>query len=101
MTSTWSSRIFMEFRYWIPVPPDQGAPGWEERVNPHEFRRKDLDLIDAGRKIAAIARDLKVSNRPFTSGDAGPDRPNGLSPASRVPSVSSSRSARTHQSTQG
>ncbi|GAA4619130.1 hypothetical protein GCM10023195_86390 [Actinoallomurus liliacearum] len=35
------------------------------RGYPPEFRRKVLDLIDAGRKVADVARDLGISDQPI------------------------------------
>ena len=39
----------------------QGGPG--RRGYPAEFRRRVIDLLDSGRKVADVARDLRVSEQ--------------------------------------
>jgi transposase-like protein len=46
------------------------------RGYPPEFRRKVLDLIEAGRMVADVARDLGISDQTiYTWAATGPDRP--------------------------
>jgi transposase-like protein len=40
---------------------EEGSMG--RRGYPAEFRRRVLDLVDAGRKVADVARDLQVSDQ--------------------------------------
>jgi transposase-like protein len=46
------------------------------RGYPPEFRRKVLDLVEAGRKVADVARDLGISDQTIgTRAAPGPHRP--------------------------
>ncbi len=43
------------------VPPEARSPSWGDAVTRLQFRRKVLDLIEAGRSVAQVARDLEIS----------------------------------------
>src|SRR2546430_6383807 len=58
---------------------DSSCPRPSEEVGmarpyPPKFRRRVLDLVAAGRRVADVARDLGVTGRRFTTGGAGPHR---------------------------
>lgn len=43
--------------------PDTRRPEWADGGYPPEFRRKVLDLVEAGRSVAEVARDLGISEQ--------------------------------------
>jgi putative transposase len=64
----WSALGFSESVCWILVPLDfEGEGGMGRCGYPPEFRRKVLDLVAAGWKVAGIARDLGISDQTIYS----------------------------------
>jgi transposase len=58
----WSSPTSVESRCWIPCCPTDRSAAWEGGYPP-EFRRKVLDLVEAGRPIAEVAKALGISDQ--------------------------------------
>src|SRR2546423_9878498 len=58
----WCVPASAESDYWILVPWHQEARVGR-RGYPPEFRRKVLDLVEAGRSVADVARDLGISEQ--------------------------------------
>jgi transposase len=61
--SRWSSPTSVESRCWIPCCPTDRSAAWEDAGYPPEFRRKVLDLVEAGRPIAEVAQALGISEQ--------------------------------------
>ena len=53
----------MESDYWNGMLPSHSEDGMGRRGYPAEFRRRVLDLIASGRRMADVARDLGISDQ--------------------------------------
>jgi hypothetical protein len=66
----WSSPGSVKLRCWIPHAARRQEYSMGRRGYPPEFRRKVLDLVEAGRPIAEIAKALGSAPSPSTPGAA-------------------------------
>jgi DNA-binding phage protein len=64
---------------WILVPLDLGGEWHGAAWLPAEFRRKVLDLVEAGRSVAEVARDLGIIDQSIYTYKTG--RRDGVRPA--------------------
>ncbi len=57
----WCGPCYVEVDCWIVMPLDERKVAWGRRGHPPEFRRKVLDLLEAGRTVSDLPRDPDIS----------------------------------------